>query len=77
MQYFIGGVGGVMAAQVLHGCLQLMLWNCGLVHVINGNPYFICEFKIKYFTFIWVMIKGIKTSHHGLNVVGYRRATCS
>jgi len=23
------------------------------------------------------MIKGIKTSHHGLNVVGYRRATCS
>jgi len=23
------------------------------------------------------MIKGIKTSHHGLNVVGYRRATYS
>jgi len=23
------------------------------------------------------LIKGTKTSHHGLNVVGYRRATCS
>jgi len=43
MQYFIGGVGGVMAAQVLHGCLQLMLWNCGSVHRINGNPCFICK----------------------------------
>lgn len=64
--------------QVLHGCLQLMLWNCGLVHVINENPCFICKLKkIKYFAFIWVMIKGIKTSHHGLDVVGYRRATCS
>jgi len=43
MQYFIGGVCGVMAAQVLHGCLQLMLWNCGSVHRINGNPCFICK----------------------------------
>jgi len=33
--------------------------------------------KIKQFTCIWVMIKGIKTSPHGLDVVGYRRATCS
>jgi len=33
--------------------------------------------KIKQFTFILDMITGIKTSHHGLNVVGDRRATYS
>jgi hypothetical protein len=38
---------------------------------------FINFYLIKQFTFILDMIDGIKTSHHGLDIVGYRRATYS
>jgi len=38
---------------------------------------FIQFYLIKQFTFILEMLIGIKASHHGLNIVGYRRATYS
>ena len=43
------------------------------VPLINENPCFILY--IKQFTVILDKINGIKTSHHGLNIVGNRRAT--
>ena len=44
-----------------------------LVPLINVNPYFI--FYIELFPTRLDKITGTKTSHHGLNIVGYRRAT--
>ena len=31
--------------QALHGCLQLMSWDNGLILLINGSPCFIYFFK--------------------------------
>jgi len=63
--------------QELHGCFQLMLWNCGF-HEINAIPGFIFFFYYdKAFDPGFGKKKGTKTSHHGLDIVGYRRATYS
>jgi hypothetical protein len=60
--------------QVLHGCFQLMLWNCGKSHVINVNPSSICKnimIELNH-PLILDLITGTKTSHHGLNIVGWK-----
>ena len=46
-----------------------------LIPLINESPYFSYIFFLKLLTGILEFIKGTKTSHHGLNNVGYRRAT--
>jgi len=77
----------LLLIQVLHGCFQLMLWNCGFVRVINRNPCFICKIFNDYVNHSYYdkavtslckdVLEGTKTSHHGLDIVGYRRATYS
>ena len=44
-----------------------------LIPLINESPYF--SYILKLLAGIMDIIKGTKTSHHGLNNVGYRRAT--
>jgi len=45
-------------------------------HEINVIPYFIFGvLTIKYLILEFGKKKGTKTSHHGLDIVGYRRAT--